>query len=382
MTKASIAIKDWAVPKPRPAQPPADEQLLRENRYLHQCLGVLRAEAAHNEDILGRLQALELAWLEAESLPGLLKGLVTSARAAFRLEVVELVLEDPNHELRHLLALGGHDPDSLEGIRLLDDLETVAPGWRGRRRSWLGPYLGPEHRGLFASRRYLKSVALLPLIRRDTTLGLLALGSGDGSRYTRHHASDFLTHLAAVASVALENILNRERLLHLGLTDLVTNSPNRHALERRLAQETTLSQSHQRPLSCLFLDLDHFKQVNDRYGHLAGDRVLRTVAQRIRSQLRAGDAFGRYGGEEFAVLLPGTRADEAVVLAERLRRRVAAEPVELEDGRQVNVTLSVGVAEAGRAPCSPTELGRTLLAAADAALYRAKAGGRNQVVRA
>jgi two-component system cell cycle response regulator len=128
------------------------------------------------------------------------------------------------------------------------------------------------------------------------------------------------------------------------------------------------------------LDLDHFKQVNDTYGHAAGDEVLRELAQRVESQVRASDVAARYGGEEFVVLLPHTDVDAGKALAERIRRAVSAEPVSFDDEGEVTVTASIGIATV--LPGDEDDLktvGDSLLARADVALYRAKAAGRNRV---
>jgi diguanylate cyclase (GGDEF)-like protein len=123
----------------------------------------------------------------------------------------------------------------------------------------------------------------------------------------------------------------------------------------------------------LMLDLDHFKSVNDKWGHPVGDRALSSVAKVMTEELRGGDVIGRLGGEEFAVLLAGNRTDEAAVLAERIRRAVASFPVRYGD-ILIDLTVSIGVA----AHRGTTTLEK-LMAQADAALYRAKAAGRNRV---
>jgi diguanylate cyclase (GGDEF)-like protein len=130
------------------------------------------------------------------------------------------------------------------------------------------------------------------------------------------------------------------------------------------------------PLAVALLDLDRFKQINDTYGHLLGDEVLRQIAATMTDNLRDYDLAGRFGGEEFVVLLPQTRAVDALRIAERVRAQIARLPVYAGEAERVPVTASIGVAALDAGSCR--EL-RELLAAADAALYRAKASGRDQV---
>ena len=155
----------------------------------------------------------------------------------------------------------------------------------------------------------------------------------------------------------------------------LTRLPNRRKLEVDLGAEWQRSTRYQRPLAYVMLDLDHFKSLNDTYGHLVGDMVLREAAAALAATLRESDTAYRYGGEEFAVLLRETTLDEARRVAERLRTAVAGVTV---TGYPVTVTTSVGVAAAVSGMTDQS----ALVAAADGALYRAKSGGRNRVEHA
>jgi diguanylate cyclase (GGDEF)-like protein len=212
-------------------------------------------------------------------------------------------------------------------------------------------------------------------------VGSLNLGSRDSERFTRQHATDFLARLGKIAGICLENTVNRERLLISGLTDPLTELHNRRYLDRRLNEELSRASRYHQPLSCLFIDADHFKRINDNHGHQAGDSVLKELANRIRSQLRASDVATRYGGEEFALLLPQTHLNEALLLAERIRQEVAQTPIYLDNGLQLSLTVSIGVSETlpmlGKS--RHREVGENLLASADQALYQAKANGRNRI---
>jgi diguanylate cyclase (GGDEF)-like protein len=136
----------------------------------------------------------------------------------------------------------------------------------------------------------------------------------------------------------------------------------------------------------MYIDIDHFKRVNDTVGHQGGDYVLREVCGRIKAELRMSDALGRFGGEEFVVLLIDADLESASMVAQRIRASVAAEPVSLGSGERVDVTVSIGVAALSAQLSDPARdsaiegVAHELVASADAALYQAKAGGRNKVV--
>ena len=158
-------------------------------------------------------------------------------------------------------------------------------------------------------------------------------------------------------------------------TDILTGLPNRPAIIGTLFTEVERSVRYRRPLSVAFADIDHFKTINDTYGHEAGDLVLKGVAEVLRRNLRASDRVGRYGGEEFMVVLPETSVQEAATLADKLRLLVAGEPQALPDGSTVSVSVSLGVT-GGTGDRLRVD---ALVREADAAMYSAKALGRDQV---
>jgi diguanylate cyclase (GGDEF)-like protein len=184
--------------------------------------------------------------------------------------------------------------------------------------------------------------------------------------------------------LALPVVLMQKRfLMHNQLVaearlDSKTGLLNAATWQREAQAELSRARRLQPPASAAIVDIDHFKVVNDSHGHLVGDRVLRAIAERFLAQLRDADLIGRFGGEEFAILLPRTAAAEAGRVAERLRTYIAGEPIAVDDGRGerilVGVTVSVGVAELGDSAKDLDEL----LAAADVALYEAKNAGRNR----
>lgn len=162
--------------------------------------------------------------------------------------------------------------------------------------------------------------------------------------------------------------------LELAVTDPLTGLHNRRYISSRLRQALASTNNGGAPVSVLIADIDHFKSINDLYGHDAGDKVLQAFSERIQKGLRALDLAARYGGEEFVVVMPGAGLAEACIAAERVRAAVADDPFVLEDGTDINVTVSIGLAQAGA-----NESFEGLLRRADQALYTAKHEGRNQV---
>jgi len=206
---------------------------------------------------------------------------------------------------------------------------------------------------------------------------------------TFHRAMAFVSLMYVAASLRSINTLGyffarTYRLAHelkhekaraeeLARVDFLTNLANRRAFYEEGERELQSLQGGNRPAAVVMLDIDHFKSVNDRYGHAAGDSVIRAVAELIRANLRASDIAGRLGGEEFALLLPDTAAATVLVAAERLRAATEALLVE-QDGVRITFTLSIGVAVLAYDATLDQWIAR-----ADAALYRAKQGGRNRV---
>jgi diguanylate cyclase (GGDEF)-like protein len=180
--------------------------------------------------------------------------------------------------------------------------------------------------------------------------------------------------LLGAQRVELELRDAKDVLQTLASTDDLTGIHNRRALLERMESEITRARRYQSPLSVILFDLDHFKTVNDTHGHATGDQVLRSAVERCLGELRQHDAFGRLGGEEFAVLAPETGLEGAVELAERLRRKLATTPIPTESG-PLEVTASFGVAVLPPERASREDL----LRSADLAVYTAKSGGRNCV---
>ena len=360
------------------------EALERENSALKGRLATLTEEVTRNAALLRKSQERELELLRAGSLAQLFERLIAGLKTSYQLDGVTLVLNDPQHEIRHLISGDdiGHDP--LAGVTFVDALRTIAPQLATLERPWLGPYRRADHELLLPRQTQAASLALIPLRRHDELDGVLVFVSHDPQRFTRELASDFLAHLGLVAAICVENAVNRARLLRSGLTDFLTGFHNRRYLHARLREELARAQRARLPIVCLMIDVDHFKRINDQYGHLAGDAVLREVAQRIDAEMRISDTGARFGGDEFAMVLSQADLTDGEKVAMRVLTAVRRQPVTIGTGippASETVTLSIGVAAAnpGSGPHDYKALAERLIAEADAALYRAKSAGRNRV---
>ncbi len=246
---------------------------------------------------------------------------------------------------------------------------------------WLGSFNPAEHGYLCSGLTRVGSLALIPLRRNDQLDGVLTFASYDPGRFNAELASDFLAHLGMVAALCIENAANRARLLRSGLTDFLTGFHNRRYLNARLREELARAQRFRQPVACLMIDVDNFKPINDKNGHLGGDAVLREVAKRLNAEMRVSDVGARFGGDEFAIVLPQGDLHDGERVAQRVLESVRGTPIQIDGERQETVTLSIGVAVAE--PKHDTRdlklLGERLMAEADAALYRSKTAGRNQV---
>ncbi len=213
-----------------------------------------------------------------------------------------------------------------------------------------------------------------PLLRGDTTFGVLVICSEEAQTLGQDRLQT-LNAAASHLSLAIRNGLEYNKLKAKADHDGLTRISNRQHFDMRLREEMKRHQRHHQELSLLMLDLDFFKSVNDTYGHLAGDMVLREVGKILRQTLRESDFPARYGGEEFVIILPQTREEQAWLLAERIRK-IIAQTVFRFQNKRFRVTASLGIAGLKPGALTPAEM---LIHEADQALYRAKTNGRNMV---
>tara|TARA_B100000315_G_scaffold212311_1_gene209615 strand:- start:6486 stop:8027 length:1542 start_codon:yes stop_codon:yes gene_type:complete len=205
-------------------------------------------------------------------------------------------------------------------------------------------------------------------------LGVLKVIRFSGEPFSKDQRS-LLSTVSNQLALFLNNALEHKKYLGLASYDCLTNTLNRRTFDDIIEREFNRSIRYKTPLSVIMLDLDHFKKINDSWGHQTGDTVLKEVAGIVHSCLRESDVFARYGGEEFVVILPQTDIEKAGILAERIRMAIENKPIDVQEG-QVNVTSSIGIS---CYPFSSVEDKNDLVKMADNALYQAKKNGRNCV---
>lgn len=368
-------------------------ELMAENETLRARMAYLLEQAERNHEIMCRHQAFDLQIVGAGSFPDLVGTIFRTLPVISELDIVTLSLVDPDADIFTVMHRLGVDFDALPNLMFCE--HAVELGFdmspERRPRPILGPYAPSRHHAAFPHPTPgLQSVALVPLLRNTRLIGSLNLGSADPNRFTPTLGTDFVEHMGSIIAICLENVISNEMLKYIGLTDSLTGVYNRRYMDRRLLEEIARARRQGYRLSCMYIDIDHFKRVNDTVGHQGGDEVLREVSARIKAELRMSDALGRFGGEEFVVLLIDADLENASMVARRIRAGVAARPVELANGERIDVTVSIGVA-ALPAPASASlaenvhasaieQAAQELVASADAALYQAKEGGRNKVV--
>jgi diguanylate cyclase (GGDEF)-like protein len=313
--------------------------------------------------------------------PVLCEAILKNAMAILGAHRGSLLLFDSATGCLCLKSAAGPRSAALEGT-----VVQMGEGISGRvfkeGRSWLVKNIKTDSRCAENPERQYQTTSFLsvPLLLKDRKLGVLNLTDKTDGGIFEENDLQLLESIASHAVVALdrgERQLAAETLKKISLTDPLTELYNRRFFQERLQEEIQRAERHNQPLSLIMLDIDNFKKLNDTFGHLEGDEVLKNVAGDIRQALRGIDLVARYGGEEFAIILPMTSPTAARKVAERIRRKVGSRhsPVTSQNPGW-HLSISLGVATWGEEISS----GRDLMDAADRALYQAKNNGKNQVV--
>jgi diguanylate cyclase (GGDEF)-like protein len=306
-------------------------------------------------------------------LPRMGQYLVERLASIFLARSASLLIANPETGLLSVLAAtgGGVDPALLIG---LDD--PAVQHLRGTGRLLPAAQLAFRS-SVFARLRVEPAGLAVPLLSHERLIGLLIVGGKEGRRAYPAEELDLLDLLAHHVAIVFENARLFESATYEGLTGLL----RREAILEQLDRELERALRYGRPLTLAMADLDHFKQVNDQRGHLAGDALLRRIAQVVAGELRSTDWIGRYGGEEFLLVLPETGMAGAAAVAEKIRSLVQGTRVPVEDGVPIAATVSIGLASLEEVvdPRGEKVTARDLIAAADRSLYEAKNSGRNRV---
>ncbi|MDO6499968.1 diguanylate cyclase [Photobacterium sanguinicancri] len=271
-------------------------------------------------------------------------------------------------------AYSGINTDRIMGQNLFDVVNDLPKAWlknkiestfKLRMRSFTSWEDRPQ---VFNFQNFSPISGGSSLMYQNMTLTPLKALSGEYS-----HVCMTITDVSDIAKNKTHLRESNEQLTHLSMTDRLTQLYNRGHWESCLLEEFDRCRQLQQPATLIMFDIDHFKKVNDTYGHVTGDGVIRTVASLLRRTKRQSDIAGRYGGEEFGVILPNTTADMGLYFTERLRDRVQSAAVSV-DVRSISVTISLGVSEWH----SGFRTYEAWLEDADNALYQSKQNGRNQ----
>jgi diguanylate cyclase (GGDEF)-like protein len=357
---------------------PREEQLVEEaSRYAVRAIQnervFVQLERAKVEQ--GKLyraaEALGAATTEAD----VIEAGVTSAREIASVDFAAVTLYSDKDKMHEIRAVSGEGATDIVGQRFRHNSGLVSMVLENRHPL---PYRGEydEKRQVVFTKRVappsMPSIVVLPLLVHDRPLGTLVLGSRRRAVFN-DAARSTLEVLASHMAVSLANARMMRRLEELATMDGLTGLLNKRAMLEIAEQKLTAARRFGRQLSVLIFDIDFFKKVNDNYGHPMGDRVIKSLALFLKQRLRKSDHIGRYGGEEFAVVMPDTDARAAMQVLDEIRQRFAeihypAQPLDL------SCTFSGGIAQLQDEMSS-----QTLTQHADEALYLAKHGGRNRV---
>ena len=360
----------------------AMDELRMENNMLRSRLDDILEHAHRNQNIMERHQKFELQIIGASHFRELIISIFSSLAETSELDMVSLILLDPRQDLQQMLTdlrINLREFPHMLFVRSERELQT--PCVNSQK-----PVLGPYQRHLYEQffRSYSEkpaSVALIPLMRQGRLIGYLNLGSFSAERFLSTMATDFIQRLGSIIAICLENVINNERLTYIGLTDPLTNVSNRRYVEQRTLEEIGRARRQGYGIACMYLDIDFFKKINDQHGHQGGDDVLCEVARRIKAELRLSDTLGRFGGEEFVVLLINANLQDAMMVAERIRRSIADKAFALSEGGSCHSSISIGLTTVSEKQNHGDEVivAREMISRADRALYDAKRSGRNMV---
>ncbi len=311
------------------------------------------------------------------SLTSMGQHLVKEVGSVFNVESATLMVADPRSGV--LVSLATFAPNQqgrLDGSLLLESDDAGIRQLCKARRPIPADIMSSTSPAMAQRINAVGADLGVGLVNGETLVGLLLLGPKKDRQQFRPEELDLLRLFSHNLATVLENV----RLFQSATYEQLTGLLRREGILDALEAEIRRAARYHRPLTVGMVDLDHFKRVNDTWGHLAGDALLQRVATALKEELRSTDCIGRYGGEEFLFFLPETSLEVGQLVAEKLRQVIEGLPSPLDDIPEIRVTTSIGLAELGHADDDHPPSARDLISAADAALLRAKGEGRNLVV--
>jgi diguanylate cyclase (GGDEF)-like protein len=329
---------------------------------------------SHKAAQLAALNQVAVAISSSLGLQELLDKILLSGASLSGSQAASIVFHDEGARRFDQFHTWGLSEHFVKNMRFRDD-GLAAEAFRSRSHILSSDYADSRHKlSQLARDEGIRSFICLPLASHARRLGVLYFYRKDAGGFLPEEI-ELLTTFSYLAAGALENAQLHARTVTLAATDALTGLANRRTFDARLNSEFQRAQRFSEPFALLLLDIDHFKDVNDTYGHQAGDEVLKSLARIFKKHTRDVDIAARYGGEEFIAILPESDEAKAHAVAERIRKAVAENPFLLPGGQAVPVTVSIGVA------CYPGCAANMdqIVAHADQAMYLAKQTGRNRV---
>jgi two-component system cell cycle response regulator len=353
--------------------------LIQENQTLKDQLRGLIDVAHTNQKIQEHFDALERKVLKSRSMEEMARIIAKEIQKRFKVDYVTVCLALDQKDILRKAHAGTRKNRPTPPYLRITEPHVLRDGLPKRVR---GPVLqgkithpsSPFFPGEALAR--IRSRAVVPLFLSNELIGTLNIGSRDPERYSSDKGTDFLRSLGSKISLAMSNILAHQRLVELSVTDQLTGIWNRRYFDEVLAREVPRAQRYEIPLACMIMDLDGFKAINDRFGHEVGDGALKHVAGLLQGHSRGNDVVARYGGDEFASLLPHTHLEAAQRVAEKFRGKLVEYPF-VPEGEPLPLGLSIGVASFPETSIVDPE---DLVKEADRRLLMAKSQGGDKVV--
>lgn len=356
-----------------------DDSSVRILELIADRLGVALYNAQLYEDAMENAKEFSVSFDIAKSListrelDDVLERILTSIRDTFGYSNIAIFLIDESKHELYMRAAYGYDPKVEQKMRLKIGEQGVC----GRVAATGEMFYAPDVSKVpfyVVGKKSVRSEAALPLKIRGGVIGVLDIESDEVNGFSERELRMFSV-FASQASIAIENARLFDETKALSLTDALTRTANRRHFDLMLETELKKARGYSRPLSLAMVDLDDFKKFNDRYGHLAGDKMLVHIVRTLQKNIRDTDFVARYGGEEFAIIFPETYNSAAARVSERVRLAVAKERLVIRGQGRQKITISIGVA----AYPSDAETLAELVGKADKALYKAKQAGKNRV---